>query len=616
MAYERLREQIKDQPISFIIGQFMPLSKRGSNHEGLCPFHGDTNPSLKVNDAKGMYKCFVCNAGGDAITFVKEYKHVEFVDALKLIAGVMGWHFEEEQKKKKDPKEEMAQRVLNASVRLYQKVAETGPQAYLAFVEKRKLTKESIEKYQIGYAPGGNGLLNYLQTIPASDRDAALRVAQEIGMIKFNPDRNSTYDFYRDRITFPIHDHSGQVRGYSCRAVLEGQEPKYLNSGDSFIFHKAKILFGFCFGKNAIRTKDQVIIVEGNMDVIMMHQYGFDQTVGTMGTALSEYSVKLLSNMTKNVYLALDSDNAGKKAMAKINAEFLRTGLLPKYLSFEPAKDPDEFLLSEGRFALEERIEKAPVLLDVMIADLTKEKVENLDHKLAILHKVFELVSPLKEHLSATERVVDAAKILGLRSDPQSIIEDYKKYLSSLKERVSKPALLVEEEKLAKAEEEARILHAEIREEPLGPLSASERVFLKEILCHPEFLTQLRPEEFLGFIRHVEVKKLIHWLVSIYSEIDDSEYVNIVMDELQNGVYGDEVRSIGTDALFHHGNRYNDKVLGRMLKDYKLMLQNDQLKTRRKELVARQRSSVTQIEIDFILSEIAKIDKEIHSLKN
>lgn len=622
MAYEQLKDQIKDTPISTIISHYMSLNKKGANLEGLCPFHADTKPSLKVNDSKGMYKCFVCGHGGDAITFVKEKSGLEYVDALKEIAGILGLPFEEYQKeKKKNPRVEMAFRVLNASVKLYKKVAHSKPKHYEEFLTKRKLDADSVEKFQIGYAPHTNALYHYLQTIPATESELAMKVAQDIGIVRFNESRNSYYDFYRDRVMFPIHDHSGQIRGYSSRAVLPDQNPKYLNSGESFIFDKGSILFGYYFAKNAIRSNDQVIVVEGNMDVIMMHQFGFHQTVGTMGTALSDHSIKLISHMTKNIFLGMDSDNAGKKAMQRINADFMAHGLLPKVISFEPAKDPDEFLLTEGRLALIERMEKAPVLIDVLISEVIPEKIpENLEIKLNILQRIFELLAPLKEHLSASERVVNAAKILGLKSDSQTILEDYKVFLSRSKEKTPevshKPKIQLEEENLIEMESKAQNLHEVNRSQGLMPLTKSEKLFIREILCHPEFLTHLNHDEFLAYIGHDEVKKLVQWLVKIYLEIDDAEYVSIVQEQIQYGGYNKEIIEIGTDALFNHGNKYNDKVIQRMLKDYKLMLQTDQLKIRRKSLVERQKSSHTQNEVDLILGEISKIDKEILNLKN
>lgn len=621
MAFDRLREQIKDTPLSLVIGHYMTLNKRGANLEGICPFHADTKPSLKVNDAKGLYKCFACGAGGDAITFVKEFKHVEFVDALKEIAGVLNLPFEEYQKeKKKNPKIDMAFRVLNASLKLYRKVAAAKPPVYTEFLEKRKFTPETVEKFQIGYAPGNNALLNYLRSIPGDNGNKALEIAHEIGIVRYNEDRNSHYDFYRDRVMFPVWDHSGHVRGYSSRAVLPNQQPKYLNSGESFIFDKGMTLFAYNFARTEIRSKDRVILVEGHIDTIMMHQFGFTETVGAMGTALSGAMVNLLSSMTKNVYLAMDNDNAGKAAMQKINAEFLALGVLPKVISFGDHKDPDEFLLNEGQLALVERMEKAPVLLDQLIEEVIPENIpDNLDVKLNTLQQIFKLVSPLKEHLSASERIVNAAKTLGLKSDSTTIFDQYKNFLSSLKEKtpqiVRPKEQLEEKEKALEEEQKAQDLQTQTQSRELPPMGKSERLFLREILCHPEFLTHLNEDEFLAYIGHDEVKKLVQWLVKIYREIDDAEYVSMVGDYVQQNGFCREVQEVTTEALFKHGNQLNDKVIEKMLHDFKIRLQVEQLKIKRKVLFEKSKTAPSQNEIDTILGEISQIDKEILGLK-
>src|ERR1043165_7958259 len=174
-----------------VLTRYMPLSKKGANLEGLCPFHPDSKPSLKVNDAKGMYKCFVCGEGGDAITFVMKFKALEFVEALREISGILGLPFEEAKEKKKNPKIEMAFRVLNASVKIYKKVASGNPLPYTEFLTKRKLDSETVEKFQIGYAPGNNVLFQYLDGIPGADGNLARSVAKEIGIIKYNENRDS-----------------------------------------------------------------------------------------------------------------------------------------------------------------------------------------------------------------------------------------------------------------------------------------------------------------------------------------------------------------------------------------------------------------------------------------
>jgi DNA primase len=621
MAYEQLKDQIKQASIVDIIGRYIPLSKKGANHEGVCPFHSDTKPSLKVNDVKGLYKCFACGAGGDAITFVKDFKHLEYVDTLRELANVLGLPFEEYQKEKKvDPKLEMSFRVLNAATKLYLKVASEEPFRFVEFIQKRELDKEFLEKFQIGYAPHNSSLFEYLKTVPAKDRNFAMSVAQELGLVREGKFEGNLYDFYRERVMFPIHDHQGQVRGFSSRAVLPDQMPKYLNSGESFAFKKGNILFGFYFAKNQIRQKQQVIIVEGNMDVVMMHQHGFTETVGTMGTAMSDQMCRLLGNMSKTVYLAMDSDPAGIKAMNKVNEEFLTIGLIPKFIDFAPHKDPDDFLKGEGRIVLMERMEKAPYYVDWVIkSSIPHPLPDNPNLKIDILNGIFEILAPLKENLLATERVIEAAKTLEIRSDATTVLSMYKDYLAKRREG---PVRAAQAPRVQQIQVEDQTYHEETPASAnpvpiVRALGKSERVVLKEILSHPESLTQPEMEEILAIIEHPEVKRFVYWLVNIFLEIDEAEYVTIVQDELNSGSYSKELIDVGTEALFQHsGLKLNEKVLSRMLKDYRLMLKGEYLKQKRREFVENQGQAHSQEEVQFYLSEISKIDKELLALKN
>ncbi len=181
---------------------------------------------------------------------------------------------------------------------------------------------------------------------------------------------------------------------------------------------------------------------------------------------------------------------------------------------------------------------------------------------------------------------------------------------------MERPKLEESEENLEKIIEEARNLQGGSVSQVLPPLTKSERLFIREILCHPEFLTHLKLDEYLATIGHDEVKRLIQWLGKIYLEIDDAEYISIVQEELQYGGYSKELVDVGTEALFHYGNKYNDKVIQRMLRDYQLRLRMDLLRRKRKDLVAKQLVSPTQIEVDLILREISELDKEILNLKN
>lgn len=622
----QLRDQIKQAPISQIVGAFIPLKRSGSGLVGLCPFHADSKPSMTVNDKLGLWRCWPCNRGGDAITFVMDFKKLEFIEAMRECAGILGLSADElNREKKKDPRRELAFRVLNYTTKLFVKVASQRPMHFQKFVEERRINEDSITQFQIGYAPGNNFLVQQFSNIPGQQGEEAQRMALDIDLVRLSENGNRPYDFYRERIVFPIHDHGGQVRGFSCRKVLKEQEPKFLNSRDSFIFSKASILFGFFLAKSAIREKDQVIIVEGNMDAVMMHQHGFTNTVGTMGVALSESSLKLLSGMTKNVVLALDSDKAGMNAMTSINSAFMSAGILPTYLSFDPAKDPDEFLRDLGRLELMGRIEKAPRFIDHLIDTIVPNPVpETIDQKLAVMKEVFAALAPLKEHLEATERVVSVAKRLGLRSDESSILDEYRQNLrgtdrprpviqpvkpqqTEIKEETASEDSLVQEE----------ALHSPLAKADNTPLLLAERNLLKTLMTHPECVTRPQLHEILAYISHPEVKDLVLWLSRIYLEIDEQEYVAILGDEIFSDRYGHEIKGIASEAIEQYKlEPLNEKVVERLLKDLKTRLQLDQLRQKRKEYTALQLQSQTDEEVNFYMQEITKIDRDLQELKS
>lgn len=617
MTLEEIKEQIKGSPVSQIIQNYIPLNRKGANLEAVCPFHADTKPSLKVNDQKGLYKCFACGAGGDSITFVMEYKKVDFKEAIKECAGILGISTEGLDKaKKSNPKIDLGVRVLNAAQKIYRKVATQKPASYLAFIEKRKLNDETIKSFQIGFAPHNSALSEYLNSLPENDKARAIKAAKEIGIIRDSQRGNGEYDFFRDRITFPIFDHHGVLKGFSSRAVREGQNPKYLNSGDSFLFKKGFILFAYHLAKKPIREKNQILIVEGHMDAIMLHQFGFNTAVATMGTALTEYSVNFVKNQVQNIYLCLDSDPAGFKASERINSLFLKHGVLPRYVDFSPHKDPDDFLNSEGPLALKERIQKAPCFIDALVErEIDSTPSENLDQKLETMRKIFSYLAPLGEHLQATERVVQAAKRLGLRSDSASIIEDYKGYLqNSLSYKTLKPQFHEPQEEYipSKPTPEPVPLEVVAKLPPTKP----ERHLLKALLTYPECLNHSEIKDILDNVTHPEVKDIVLWLVKIYLEIDEAEYAEFVKAKVFSGNYTKEVVDVVSEALFESGShKINEKVLDKLLKDLKIKIQLEQLTLERQKNFELQKTAKTQEEINKYLQEINRIDQTRKNLK-
>ena len=617
-------EIIRETPISSIVSFYHSIRKKGANFEGLCPFHGDTKPSLVVSDQKRIYKCFACGAGGDAIKFVMEHNGLQFIDAVKEIADKIGIQVEETKKKASDPKFDMAIRVLKAANKLYRKVAsERNPELYQEFLKNRKLNEDSVNDFEIGYATKNNMLVSYLNSIAKKeDREFALKVAVDIGIIRPSKHGGGYYDFYRDRVMFPIADQQGNVRGFSSRAVLPDQKPKYLNSGESYIFDKGNTLYGFHLAKSHIRKQEMVLIAEGNMDVVALHQYGFNYSVGTMGTALSENMAKMLTNMTKSIYLGMDSDPAGISAMTRINEMFMGMGVLPKFIDYSPAKDPDDFLKEFGRIELLNRMESSAPFLDYIIEKAIPVPIpETVDRKLEILNEIFEFIAPLKDGLMAKEKAVEASKALGLKSSNEDIIEAYKEFLEGKKQKFSnkkfdKRAKPVPEQQFSRQLPEEKVFS-----EPVPPsdtpqeLTKAEKVFLERILTHPECVQNEQILEILDLIDHFEVKGLIQWLKKIYLEIDENDYEILLQKKLEEN-FSRPVSDVIASAIFNHNKlKLETKIVEKLLKDFKTRAQVEKLRKKKRELTNLQRQCSTEEESFELLNKILEVEKQLRDIK-
>ena len=616
MSLEDLKHKIKEEiPISSIIGSYLAVKKQGGAMISLCPFHGDSHPSLHINDNKKMFKCFACDAAGDAISFVMKYRHLEFIDALKEICQKQGLYFESYQdEKKSNPKLEMGKKILAKTALLYRKLATTHKFiAFDEFVKNRGLSEETAATYSLGYAPHKNSLLEYLSSInDEKERNFALDIALELGLIKKDKDNpKNHYDTFRDRIIFPIWDHFGLVMGFTSRATREDQKAKYMNSPESFMFKKQNILYGLHLAKNDIREKDAVILVEGNMDQIALYHYGFKNTVAVMGIALGPQALERLVNLTKNIYLALDSDKAGFSAMSRINTQFAEKGIVTKYIEFSPAKDPDEFLKAEGALALQKKLDNALPAFDVLLDQLIPEKIpEVLDRKLEILHKAFELMSPLQLNLAGTERVVTMARRLGLKAEPAQIIKNYSEYFKTpKKEEILLPVL-------KEAEETSMQNENLVTMENKTHLTKIERLIVQELVQLPTVLSSVNLSELLDLVTSNEVQKYIGKVSRLILEIDESEYVSLVSKLTDSDEFSADLKEAAKGALYLYKPMELDKKnSARLLHDLKIKVQLETLKIQKEGLNQAQKKCNNDLEMQTILNQLTDIEKKIQILK-
>lgn len=608
MSIEEVKNRVHDTPISDILGRYLQVEKKSGKYMALCPFHNDSNPSLHIDDKKNMWFCFVDNIGGDAIKFVMEKEKLEFIDALKDICGKMGWNWEDLVPPKKEaPRLKLGRKIMQKAGQIYQKCGTDNKAIFENFLQVRGIEENIAGDYALGLAPNGNVLANYLLSIKEEERDKALKMAQEIGLIK--PDhykKDSFYDTFRNRIMFPIWDQGGKVIGFTGRALNKEAKAKYINSQESFLFNKRNLLYGLHLAKKSIRKKDALIIVEGNMDQMMLYQHGFQNSVAVMGVALGMSSLKTVLGLTKNIYLALDNDQAGYKAAERMGSQFMTEGVLAKFVDINPCKDPDEFVSQMGILEFGKRLEAARSMVDVQADKIIPAKIPELsDRRIEILHRLYALLAPLGNSLAAKERIAGFAARLGLKSDAASILGDYENFIKNRSAPTTPPSLRENIE--SKAQEGTPPPEQE------QPISRTEKLLFQEVIRCCRLLSHTDFPQLLDFMPHNEVKQYIRELREIMYEVSESEYRQVSSDLLAGGNYSRQLNDLAKAALKLPETKPAEDLMDKIISDIKQKLHYNSLRQQRDKLLKKQKMATTDEELSAILTELTQVDKELVS---
>lgn len=388
---EILDEIIARTDIVDVVGRYVPLKKQGQNFIGLCPFHHEKTPSFSVSQNKQIYHCFGCGVGGNVFKFLMEMEHLSFPEAVRKLAGEVGVKVPEREQGESDRRAmEKRNRLLkwNGFATYYYQAVLHAPQGkiYNDYLDKRQITSEIKEKFQLGGClEGWDGLYRYLKKKGASDEDLI-----EIGLVSPRNSGKGCYDRFRDRLMFPIKDANGHVIAFGGRIIDAEKAPqKYINSADSTIFHKGRNVYGLDLAKSAIRAADQIIIVEGYMDVIACHQAGIANVVAPLGTALTEDQVKLLMRYTYNFITSFDGDSAGVRATLKSIDLIERAGAKARVLAIPEKKDPDEYIKAYGSEAFRSLLQHAASGYTFRLNQaLEKFPGDSMEQKLGILGEV------------------------------------------------------------------------------------------------------------------------------------------------------------------------------------------------------------------------------------
>lgn len=449
---EELIEEVRSRnDIVDLISTLVPLKKKGSSYFGNCPFHNEKTPSFSVSRDKQMYYCFGCGAGGNIFTFLMEYENYTFVEALEYLAQRSGVELPKQELTGKE-KEEMDQKTLLRGMNkaaagyfyflLRNKRGERG----MDYLKGRGLSEETMKKFGLGFADiYRDGLYQYLKSKGYKDsqmKDSGLVTIEERG----------AYDKFFNRVIFPIVDVNNRVIGFGGRVMGDGQ-PKYLNSKETLLFDKSRNLYGLNFARSS--RKPYLIICEGYLDVISMHQAGFTNTVASLGTAFTSAHGLLLKRYTSEVILSYDSDEAGQKAALRAIPILKEAGLTVRVLNLAPYKDPDEFIKNLGASELEKRISEAvPSLMFELQVMALRYNQQDPESRTAFQHELAKKLAAIPEVLERNNYIEAAANQYFMSSKELSrLVDRYGTMIPFEKKKEEEPVL---REQMKKEKEDAK----------------------------------------------------------------------------------------------------------------------------------------------------------------
>lgn len=449
-TFEEALSQIKSQmDIVDIVSEEVVLKKKGSNYWGLCPFHGEKTPSFSVNAERGFFKCFGCGVGGDAITFLMKIHNWDYMQTIKYLAERYNVELPEYNGDGGKHKEErtLMTEACKKAVEFYQDILLSSPSDNIAvkYLNKRDITPAIISKFSLGLSlKEPNMLYNKLK------RDYDDSILEKAGLI-LKSNQGRYVDRFRNRIIIPIQNEQGEYIAFGARAIEEGQNPKYLNSSDSPIYNKSRILYGLYTAKEAIKQEDSVVVMEGYFDVISAQAHGIHNAIASCGTSMTLEHVKMLSKYTRSrrIYLSFDTDLAGQNATKRggelIKSAFSGLGNIKQFdeshistnddkyaceirvVSPPEGKDPDEFIRSSGAEAFKSYIEHAPLLLDFELNQLLKKKneVTTPQEKSELVKEILPVLNDVQNPIIQSEYVKIVATALSL--DDKALQQDVKK---------------------------------------------------------------------------------------------------------------------------------------------------------------------------------------------
>lgn len=586
---EAVIEDIKNRlPVSEVVSQYVKLTRKGDRHWGLCPFHHEKTPSFTVLDSGGFYKCFGCGKGGSIFDFVMEMEHVSFPEAVEILAKKAGIELKEESEgeKRQYSKQKAIGELYDRLYKTYHTILLTHPQAQAArdYLAKRKVSTDTIEKFQLGYAPDDpKWLYGFLRKNNYSDE-----VLKESGLFSRNYE---TLPLFRNRIMFPIRTWQGNCVAFGGRDLSGESRAKYINTPDTAIYSKRNVLFGFYESLSTLKEKKEITLCEGNFDVISLHQAGLTYAAAPLGTAFTEEQAKLIKRYCDRVNLLFDSDSAGQNATAKALLICQRLDLTNYVVKLEGAKDASQMLEEQGEQTLVKSAVNAVTGFSYLVSsalkmyDIRQPKGKS---------SVFKEVRP---YLDATSSDIERQGYIKYLSDVLRIPEE--KILSDyMKQRGTEPE--------PKEEEKATIGIA------YNPLKASTELNAMLILMKNRDL-------FERFRTKVKVSDMVDPLArKLYTVLEDASRQDVRTPEmLLQMIEQQELKDLTVTAFA--SPMYDRSNAEKVLEDAVLQIRLRRLEEKRNRVLrllsSGEMENMDASEVGQYLSMKASLDKDIEELK-
>ena len=573
ISYEEILSIQRKANIVDIIRDYVPLTQRGKNYFGICPFHDDHNPSMSVSPEKGVYKCFVCGNAGNVFNFVMEYEKVSFYEAVKIVADKIGVSIDISTSKKENIKKSPLYDIYNIAYKFYQNNLNTvyGKDAK-KYLLNRKIDEDVIKNFNIGLSLSDSELCNALKAKGFKDDDiVSSGVAVQNG--------NNIYDIYKNRIMFPLYDLEGNVVGFSGRIYNQKSESKYINTKETEIFKKGELLYNYHIAKKEARKEKNIIVVEGFMDVIRLSTIGIVNVVASMGTAVTKYQLNLIQKLAPNITLMFDGDKAGEKATNAFIELANGNDSNIKVVRLEDNLDPDEYILTKGKDKMIFNLSHAQSVYDYKLSSY-KENIDFNDSKevsnyINVMIKEFEKIDD------------DIVREIEIKKLSESTNVSYDLIKSKLKDSEKKVIITHKPKniKINKYEKASKyILYRMINDNNMilyyfNNLSYlpndTERKLASEIVLFYKKFNSFNLSDFIIYLE--DKKELINLVVDIsdlkYTEDELNDNIDNYFDVIKESLYNNQIVKL-TSELKNESNSVKRMEIAQKIVDLKIKESN------------------------------------------